>query len=178
MNKKYLLLILFACAIMLIPSCRQPQQHQLPANRPNERRAQEIDMVRINQGMVAQEDSLLRLQVQASGIDFTRTEAGFWYKIEHTTENPRLVKDDIVQIHYRLYLPDGTFLEEQTNFLITVGRKEFIPGMDEALYLMRTGESGLFIFPSNLAFGLRGYENIVPPFTPVMFRITVLNQDS
>ena len=174
---KNTVLIIF-CIIIFFPACQRHQQHQLPANRPNERRAQELDMVRINQGIIALEDSLLNLHVQASNIDFKRNEAGFWYKIEHTTENRLLVQDDIARVAYQLYLLDGTFLEEYTDFRITVGRKEFIPGMDEALFLMRTGESGLFIFPSNLAFGLRGYDNIVPPFTPVMFRITVLNQDS
>ena len=166
------LILVFFCALVFLPACRQQRQPQLPANRPNER-AVEIDMVRINQGLVAQEDSLLNLHVQTNRLDFARTEAGFWYKIEQTTQNRLLVQDDVVHINYRMYLLDGTFLEEQTNFRITVGRQEFISGIDEALKMMRTGETGVFIFPSNLAFRLRGRENLVPPFTPVVFRVEV-----
>ena len=173
MNNKNLFLIVFACALILLPACRQ-QRPQLPANRPIERPA-EIDLVRINTGIVQQEDSLINLYVQTSKLNFTRTEAGFWYKIEQNSKNPLLIQDDIVLINYRLYLLDGTFVEEQTNFRITVGRKEFILGIDEALELMRPGDSGVFIFPSNLAFRLRGYGNLVPPFTPVIFQVSVLN---
>jgi hypothetical protein len=170
-NLKHLFLIII-CALALLPACRKPRAPQLPSNRPIEQ-PEEIDLLRINQGMVAQEDSLLNLYVLESASDFERTETGFWYKKEHITQNRLLKRDDVVVIHYRLYSLDGTLLEEEKNFSITVGRKEFIQGIDEALELMRTGETAVFIFPSNLAFRLRGYGNLVPPYTPVIFRITI-----
>jgi|GEM_PF-1465784 len=164
---------IFVCVLVLLPGCRRPQPPQLPSNRPIEGMTTAEKLLKINTGLMQKEDSLLDAFVQKNAGDFTRTEIRFWYKIEHATQNRLLQLHDVCVIDYRLYLLDGTFLEERTDFSVNVGRKEFFPGLDEALQLMRIGETAVFIFPSNLAFRLRGYRNLVPPYTPVMFRIKV-----
>ena len=163
----------FACVLVFLSGCRRQQPPQLPANRPIEGMTTAEKLLKINAGLMQKEDSLLNMFVQENAADFTRTETRFWYKKEYTTQNRLLQRHDASVIDYRLYLLDGTFLEERTGFAVNVGRKEFFPGLDEALQLMRIGETGVFVFPSNLAFRLRGYRNLVPPYTPVMFRITV-----
>jgi len=164
---------IFVCVLVLLSGCRRPQPPQLPSNKPIEGMTTAEKLLKINAGLAQKEDSLLNAFVQENAGDFTRTEVRFWYKKEHTTQNRLLQTHDVCVIDYRLYLLDGTFLEERTGFAVNVGRKEFFPGLDEALQLMRTGETAVFVFPSNLAFRLRGYGNLVPPYTPVMFRITV-----
>ena len=166
-------IFIFVCILILLPACRKPQAPQLPSNRPIEETTQAENLLKINMGLVQQEDSLINLFVQENDTAFQRTETRFWYKKEHVTQNRLLQKDDIAVIDYWLYSLDDALLEERKDFTITVGRKEFIHGVDEALKLMRTGETAVFIFPSSLAFGLRGYKNLVPSYTPVMFRITV-----
>lgn len=154
-------------------SCRKPAP-QLPSNkniRTEETRA--VDLVKINRELVQKEDSLLSVFVLENNPDFTKTETGFWYKKERVTKNQFLKKDDACVIHYQLYSLDSILLEEVDDLRVVVGKKEFIPVLDDALELMRVGESACFIFPWNLAFGMRGYKNLVPAYTSVVFKVYV-----
>ena len=54
----------------------------------------------------------------------------------------------------------------------------FIQGheMEKAIAKMHEGDKALVIIPSELAFGAEGsVEGIVPPFTPVVFEIELIN---
>jgi len=159
--------------ILSFSSCRKPRP-QLPSNKATtEETSPVIDLMKINKKMVEKEDSLIALYVQENDPSFKKTEAGFWYKKEQTNQNRLLKKEDVCVIDYQLYLLDGTLLEEVNGFKITIGKKDFFPGLDEGLQLMRAGESATFIFPCNWAFGLKGYLQLVPSYTSIVFKVHV-----
>lgn len=49
-----------------------------------------------------------------------------------------------------------------------------IPGFEEGLSYMRQGGKAKLIIPSSLAFGEHGYENLIPPYTPIVYEIEIL----
>lgn len=52
---------------------------------------------------------------------------------------------------------------------------QVIQGLALALAGMSEGEKATFIFPSTLAFGVKGLADIVRPFSPVVYEVEVLN---
>ena len=91
---------------------------------------------------------------------FDETESGLRYKI--TEENPAGTAPsagDMVKVHYTGYLLDGTVFDssykrnEPLEFPVGTGR--VIPGWDEGIMLLKTGEKAELIIPSELAYGAR-----------------------
>lgn len=62
-------------------------------------------------------------------------------------------------------------------FVFVLGQKwQVIDGLERAVRMMRRGEKALFVFPSGIAFGQEGSSTgIVPPFTPVVFEVEILD---
>ena len=57
---------------------------------------------------------------------------------------------------------------------LPVGTGRVIPGLDEAILDMSTGEKRTIIVPPELAFGERGVEDVIPPNSFVVFEIELL----
>lgn len=57
---------------------------------------------------------------------------------------------------------------------VPVGVKKVIPGWDEGLMQLNKGAKATLVVPSKLAYGEQGFQ-IVPPFTPLVFDIEVVN---
>lgn len=67
--------------------------------------------------------------------------------------------------------------QRQEPFVFVLGQKwQVIEGLERAVRMMSKGEHALFIFPSGIAFGQEGSSTgIVPPFTPVLFEVEMLD---
>jgi hypothetical protein len=51
---------------------------------------------------------------------------------------------------------------------------QVVKGLEKALAGMTEGEKAQFILPSDLAFGIKGLADIVPPHTPVVYEVEVV----
>jgi FKBP-type peptidyl-prolyl cis-trans isomerase len=85
----------------------------------------------------------------------------------------------IVTFHFIGQLMDGTeFFNSYTMGqaqTIKVFREQFQPiGMYEILTRMREGEKATFILPYDLAFGARGVEGMIPPFSTLVYKVNIL----
>jgi peptidylprolyl isomerase len=84
-----------------------------------------------------------------------------------------------VSLHYTGSLLDGTIFDSsyprEKPFELEVGKGQVIPGFDEALLLMQEGEKAKIIIPSKLAYEERGAGGVIPPYTPIVFEIEVLD---
>jgi len=91
-----------------------------------------------------------------------------------TGKKPRLT--DEVTTHYRGMLIDGTEFDssykrgEPTSFPVD----GMIAGWTEALQLMPVGSKWQLFVPSNLAYGARGYGNVIGPNAALIFDIELL----
>lgn len=110
---------------------------------------------------------------------FEATESGLRYKI--TVENPRGKSPEAgntVKVHYTGYLLDGTKFDssvdrgEPIEFPIGTGR--VIPGWDEAIMLLKTGEKASLVIPSELAYGARA-AGPIPPNSILKFDVELID---
>lgn len=104
-----------------------------------------------------------------------RTQSGFWFLVTKKNEKGAKIEDgSLVRYSRVVSLCNATECYRDTN-LLKVGNGQEITGMHEALKMLRSGESAIFIFPSYLAHGLLGDMNKVPPKSELVYEVTILD---
>ncbi len=82
---------------------------------------------------------------------------------------------DEVAIFYKVSLPDGTLVEENTDgapFKVQIGSGAYIPGLSEGLVGLRRNEVRRLEIPAELAYGAEGKPPVIPPNSPLIFEVT------
>ena len=165
----YIFLVLTIC-IGLIACIKQAPQ--IPANKGNAGDQNIATMLDINKTLAAREDSILQ-EYAKTKPDFKKSELGFWYKINDLNTNPLLKKNDSFRCKINIFLLNGKEIQADEK-VIVLGKKQLVRGLEEGLKLMRRGESATFIIPWYLAYGMKGDENSIPPYTSLIYQIEVL----
>ena len=108
--------------------------------------------------------------VTPSGLTFIELEPGV---------GPRPRPGDVVDVHYRGALADGT--EFDNSYLrddplqFVLGAGAVIPGWDEGVALMRRGGKARLIIPPELAYGARGAGGVIPPNATLTFEVELVD---
>ena len=95
------------------------------------------------------------------GKGYEKTESGLRYKmIETNKEGESPKRGQTVKVHYTGTLTDGTKFDSSYDrdqpIEFPVGTGRVIPGWDEGIMLLKTGEKARFIIPPHLGYGERG----------------------
>lgn len=110
---------------------------------------------------------------------------GLWYALDSgAAAGPRVQSGELITLAYTASFPDnGHVFDEQSakdgGLTFRLGDPgQVIKGLEIAAHLLpQQGGRGRFVFPSALAFGPSGSSSgIVPPWTPVLYEVTVLPQ--
>ncbi len=129
------------------------------------------------------DDNKLNLTKTASGLNYVITKPG-------TGEKPNV--GDTVEVNYTGKFLNGkvfdTSVKEEAQksktyqamrpykpARIPVGVKAVIPGWDEGLLLLTKGSKATFVIPSILGYGEQGGGQVIPPFSPLVFDIEIVN---
>ena len=111
---------------------------------------------------------------------FITTKSGLKYKITKVTNEKKLEDSDKVSVNYKIYLTNGKVILDSFNgkgdkIILTVGNNVTIPGIEEALFLLKVGEKATLFIPSELAYGQRGAFDEVPPNSDLYAEIEIIN---
>jgi len=104
------------------------------------------------------------------------TASGLQYVVLKEGDGPRPTDGDRVRIHYRGTLVDGTEFDSSYGRPepVTCGLGEVIPGLAEAIKLMRTGSKYRVFVPPELAYGAAGKPPVVGPNAALIFEVELL----
>lgn len=112
------------------------------------------------------------------GGDFQETGSGLniWVKKEGEGEVAQV--NQFVQVSYKISLLDGTLCyqtkaDEYQEF--RVDKSEVETGIQEAIKMLNKGAQAMLVIPSHLAHGLTGDSDQIPPLTPIVVELEVLN---
>lgn len=133
---------------------------------------------RLNADQKAAETMLLDDYIQRNEIVTKQTESGLYFIEKESGKGAKPNTNDSVIVHYTGMFLDGTIFDssikrnETFGFILGIG--QVIPGWDEGISMMKTGEKARFIIPSNLAYGKKGFTDLIPPFTTLIFDVELI----
>lgn len=127
---------------------------------------------------VEKEKSSIELYLADRNLDMQRSGTGLFYQVDrHERDTLQVESGDRVLYHYQIYLLNGTLLyasAEGQPAALQVDREDAIIGLHEALKYLSLGDSGRFVIPSHLAYGISGDQNKVPPLTALHYDLQVV----
>lgn len=103
---------------------------------------------------------------------------GIYYVVETLGNGPSVNTGEFVSVHYTGKLLNGTIFDssvergEPITFKIGIG--QVIQGWEKGIPLFKSGGKGTLYLPSSLAYGERGAGGIIPPNSPLIFDIEVI----
>ncbi|MDR0302323.1 MAG: FKBP-type peptidyl-prolyl cis-trans isomerase [Treponema sp.] len=103
------------------------------------------------------------------------TPSGLQYEIITATEGEKPNEDSVVRVYYTGTFMDGTPFDssnEEDGAYIPL--EMVISGWTEGLMLMSPGSKYRFYIPSELAYGKEGIQSIIPPYSPLIFTVELL----
>ncbi|MFM7556587.1 MAG: FKBP-type peptidyl-prolyl cis-trans isomerase [Verrucomicrobiota bacterium] len=105
------------------------------------------------------------------------TPSGLQYKVLTTGQGAQPKGDDIVEVHYRGTLIDGTEFDSSIarGQPASFGLNRVIKGWTEGLQLMQVGSKYQFVIPSELAYGPNGSPPKIPPHSTLVFEVELLS---
>lgn len=127
----------------------------------------------INDKMVG-ESALIEEFVGKSLKGAEKLENGIYVKTTTPGTGAAVAQGDTVSVAYVGKFFDGKVFDQNKPFTFPVGLGYVIRGWDEALRTMKVGQKATFVIPSSLAYGEKGAGGTIPPFTPLVFDIELL----
>jgi FKBP-type peptidyl-prolyl cis-trans isomerase len=134
------------------------------------------------ESMIFKEEQDLKKYVVDNKIQERPNSMGLYIIESQKGEGQKIDSGFQVKMNYRVSLVNGKELfssfdrTEPINF--TYGQHIDTKGFEYAVSTLRKGSKAKFIVPSTLAFGRRGSETLVPPYTSIVYDVEILDVQS
>lgn len=171
------LFFLFFSALLLFPvSCKKvvvtQNRNELGKN------AGEQSLIAAQGISVSQEMESIEAFLARSGWEMQSTGTGLRYEIyqEARPGTPQVELGDAVKVSYSLQLLNGAIVEEvppEAPRTFILGKSPMVPGLEQALLLLKKGERARILLPSHLAYGFSGDGNRIPPRATLLYDLCV-----
>lgn len=124
------------------------------------------------------EPEMIAKYLKDNKITVKPTKSGLYYAEKTKGQGPKVVAGQQVVVNYTGKFLDGKIFDSSEGrepFKFVVGQQQVIPGWDEALTLMNKGAKAVIVLPSALAYGENGAPDAIPPFTPLVFDVELID---
>jgi peptidylprolyl isomerase len=122
---------------------------------------------------------LVIVLVACGGGKATTTASGLQYIEIAEGDGPQPQPGDIVAVHYRGTLEDGTEFDNSYDrgepITFALGRGRVIRGWDEGIALLKEGGKAKLILPPELAYGEDGAGSVIPPNATLTFEVELVS---
>lgn len=165
--------------MLFLWSCSEPEEQQSFVKEPEWSQDESSDM---NSVFAEEENDEIELFLKRhQDWKITKTGTGLRYFIyERSNSSDSAKVGDLATVDFEISLLDGTLcyssLENGPESFI-VEHADIESGIHEGIQLMCVGDRSKLILPSHMAHGLIGDEDKIPPLTPVIYDIHLLQLD-
>ena len=119
------------------------------------------------------EDAFLSAYREVDGV--IALNDGLMYRVISTGKGKSPTLSDSVKVSYKGTLMDGTVFDQtKPGETLTLQLARTIAGWREALPMMKEGDKWEIVIPSALAYGETGVPPSIPPNSPLVFEITLV----
>ena len=126
----------------------------------------------------AKESKAIADYIKANGITVAPTESGLYILPQVEGQGNVAQWGDDVAVHYVLKNLKGEQLESSYDYerpmYFKIGGGEMIPAIEEAIMTMAPGAKVILITPSNLAFGEVDLGETLPPYSPLLIELELV----
>jgi FKBP-type peptidyl-prolyl cis-trans isomerase FkpA len=153
-------------------------------DKPQESKTQKLTQKEVNNGLIQshkeyllQQEDEIKQYVKRHNYDMQRTQTGIYYMITEPGKGEQAKMGEVATVAYTITLLDGTICydtKEDGPKQFKIGEDEVESGVHEAVQLMHVGDKAMFIIPSNLANGLVGDKDKIPPGAVVIYNINLV----
>jgi FKBP-type peptidyl-prolyl cis-trans isomerase FkpA len=106
---------------------------------------------------------------------------GLIYVEKQAGSGPKPLSGKKVKVHYTGRLLDGTKFDSSIDrgepYEFVLGQRAVIEGWDIGIAMMNEGGKATLIIPSKLAYKERGSGDIIPPFSPLVFDVELVETE-
>ncbi len=127
---------------------------------------------------IASEREAARAELDKLASGFEETASGLRYQIIQKGEGKKAEKGNMVSVHYKGQLADGTVFDSSykrnapLDFQVGVG--QVIAGWDEGICLLNVGDKARLVIPSDLGYGSAGAGGVIPPDATLVFDVELM----
>ena len=168
--------ILMICLLGFMScECSSSKGTESPQARPS---ATDVN-IQAQRDFLTKERESIEAYLKDRKLEMNRTGTGLYYQIlEDSESSVKVETEDVVEFEYDIFLMNGTLLYssmESGAQSLKIDKEDAELGLHESLKLLGLGDKGRFILPSHLAFGVGGDQDRVPPKTPLVYELKVIN---
>lgn len=124
------------------------------------------------------EPQLIRDYLERNQYVLEPLPSGLYFIEEEAGEGAPVDSGSVVSVHYVLYTIDGKQIQSSREmgqaYELKVGTGQVIEAWDEGLQLMREGGKARLVVPSHLAYGDTQRGADIPPYSPLVFDVEVV----
>lgn len=168
-----------ASALTLFTALLCSCQHNEPKQVAPPLTQQEVNngLIDSHKAFLLQQEDEIKQYIKRHGYTMQRTASGIYYMLEEHGKGEQAKVGEIATVSYVITLLDGTVCynsQKDGPKQFKIGEDDIEDGVHEAVELMHVGDKGKFIIPSDLANGLVGDKDKIPPGALVIYDITLL----
>jgi len=175
--KYNLLHVIFAGMILAILSSACISKHREESPPPHKNITEET-LIRTNRYLVEKDEERIRQFIKRHGWDMQKTGTGLWYQVYLHGRGEKITDRKWVTINYSVHLLDGTLCyssEESGPKTFKTGHGGVESGLEQGILMLRKGDKARFILPPNLAYGIPGDHNKIPPRSVIVYDVGIID---
>ncbi len=156
--------------MLALAACHTPSGKPENGQKKNLTQKQLIDF---NRKLLRREKKEIDAFIKAKHWKMKETGTGLRYQILSVTQGAQARTGENETIRYSVRLLNGKAVYEGMK-TFQIGFGGVASGLEEGILLMKKGEVARFVLPSHLAYGLSGDGNKIPPHTPIIYHVELL----
>lgn len=177
MIKRVLYILISSLAVSLY-SCGDDKRNVKNDEKKIDVAAIDTSLEKANRYMLLQEFEWIDDYVERHKLIVNQTGTGLRYQILKEGDGDLIKRGDIVTLEYEVDLITGDRVyssKEDGNKTFVVGRGGVESGIEEAILKLRNNSVAVLILPSHLAHGLLGDGERIPPKSPIVYYVKVID---
>jgi|GEM_PF-1925661 len=135
----------------------------------------DLKLVAVQTETEALQDYLNRKSIPANRVKTTASGLRYYFTETNTTATPVNGKRTVTVKYKGMFLDGSVFDQTVDDRTATFEINRLVSGFSEGLNLMRVNEKAVLLLPSNLAYKETGSYPKIPPYSPLVFEVTVVS---
>lgn len=167
-------LFLISLSVFLISCSANSRQ----SNTKTSPRFTEQQLIDLNRKLLENEKKNIDDFVKSKGWKMQTTATGLRYMFLKHGKGALAKIGQVATISYTIQLLNGPVVYSSAQSGLKkfeIGHGGVVAGLEEGIILLKVGDKAKFILPSHLAYGLTGDNHKIPPHTPIIYTLELVN---